>query len=93
MADPQNQIGKVVLVLFVVFLAFDLAPRILNPAQPPETTTNETSQQSSQPEDVIPEPTRKREEDLGTQATYTQESMKDPFQSSMNTLHVSYCTS
>jgi len=96
LADPQNQIGKVVLILFVVLLAFDLAPRILNPAQTPETTTHEASQQSSKTEDAIPEPTKKKEEHFETQASYTRDTDptgKDPFQRTMNTLHVSYCTS
>jgi len=91
LADPQNHIGKVVLILFVVLLAFDLAPRILNPTQTPETTTNEASQQSSKTEDVIPEPTKKKEQQFETQASYTRDT--DPFQRTMNTLHVSYCTS
>jgi len=88
LADPQNNIGKIVLVLFVVFLAFDLAPRILNPEQPAPETTNEASKNSAQEQ--------KKEENFETQASYTKDTdpiQKDPFQRSMNTLQVSYCTS
>lgn len=91
LADPQNNIGKIVLVLFVVFLAFDLAPRILNPEQPAPETTNEASKNSAQENHQ-----QKKEENFETQASYTKDTdpiQKDPFQRSMNTLQVSYCTS
>lgn len=79
------------LVLFVVFLAIDLAPRILNPEQPAPETTNEASKNSAQDSHQ-----QKKEENFETQASYTRDTeptKKDPFQPTMNTLQVSYCTS
>ena len=79
MTDPQQQLGKVILVIFVAFLALDLAPRFLTPIdQVPELPKDQ------------PNPTEEKSAESHSETSYSRSSSHTPEQESPQEVKENY---